>query len=82
MIDSAATKAVQQLGYTAMKPEQLQVHKLESHGVFAVLPTGFGKRLCCLLSVYDQVLPAHEPPIVLVVTPLTALRFMKDQVSV
>ena len=43
-----ASKASQDLGYAALKPEQLQVVYivLDGHDVFAVLPTAFGKSLC------------------------------------
>lgn len=82
-IENAAAKAVQQLGYTAIKQDQLKVviGVMQRRDVFAVLPTGFGKSLCfaCLPSMFDQLLPLDEPAIVLVVTPLTAI--MKDQVS-
>ena len=80
-IENAATKAVQDLGYATMKPEQLQVVSgvLRGRDVFGILPTGFGKSLCfaCLPSVYDQLFPSSDPSIVVVVTPLTAI--MKDQ---
>ena len=44
----AATEAIQRLGYSTMKPEQLQVVSgiVSGRDVFAVLPTGFGKSLC------------------------------------
>ena len=75
----AATEAIQRLGYSTMKSEQLQV---VSGIVFAVLPTGFGKSLCyaCPLTVFGLVLPVEGTSIVFAVAPLTAI--MKDQVSV
>ena len=80
---SAATKAAQDLGYEAVKPEQLQVVTgvVRGRDTFAVLPTGFGKSLCFALlpAMYDQLYPSSEPSIVVVVTPLTAI--MKDQAS-
>ena len=41
----AATEAIQSLGYSTMKPEQLQVMSgiVSVRDVFAVLPTGFSK---------------------------------------
>ena len=82
-IQTAATNAVQQLGYTSIKEEQLKVVAaiIRGHDVFAVLPTGFGKSLCfaCLPHMFDKLVPLEEPSIVVIVTPLTAI--MKDQVS-
>ncbi len=78
----AQQQAVRQLGYTDLKPEQLQVVAgiVDGRDVFAVLPTGFGKSLCfaCLPLVFDLLMPDGEPSIVLAVTTLTAI--MKDQV--
>ena len=80
----AATEAIQPLGYSTMKPEQLQVVSgiVSVRDVFAVLPTGFGKSLCyaCPLTVFVLVLPVKWISIVFAVAPLTAI--MKDQVSV
>lgn len=82
-VESVATKAVQDLGYEALKAEQLQIVAgvLRGRDVFGVLPTGFGKTLCfsCLPYIYDKLYPTKEPSIVLVVSPLTAI--MKDQAS-
>ena len=78
----AASKAFRELGIPTIKPEQLQVVAgILQRDVFALLPTGFGKSLCfqCLPLLYDQLFPAEDPSIVLVVTPLTAI--MKDQAS-
>ena len=49
--------------------------------MFAVLPTGFGKSVCfqCLPLLFEQLFPADDPSILLVVTPLTSI--MKDQVT-
>ena len=43
----AAMDAIQRLGYSTMKPEQLQVVSgiVSGRDAFAVLPTGFGKSL-------------------------------------
>ena len=80
----AATEDIQRLGYSTMKPEQLQVVSgiVSSRDVFAVLPIGFGKSLCyaCLPTVFGLVLPVEGTSIVFAVAPLTAI--MKDQVSV
>ena len=80
----AAMDATQRLGYSTMKPEQLQVVSgiVSGRNVFAVLPTGFGKSLCyaCLPTVFRLVLPVEGTSIVFAVAPLTAI--MKDQVSV
>ena len=79
-----ATEAIQRLGYSTMKPEQLQVVSgiVSVRDVFAVLPTGFGKSLCyaCPPTVFGLVLSVKGTSIVLAVAPLTAI--MKDQVSV
>ena len=78
------TEAIQRLGYSTMKPEQLQVVSVIVSGrdVFAVLPTGFCKSLCYTSSptVFSLVLLAEGTLIVLAVAPLKAI--MKDQVSV
>ena len=60
----AATEAIQHLGYSTMKPEQLQVVSgiVSGRDVFAVLPIGFGKSLCyaCPLTVFGLVLPVKD----------------------
>ena len=80
----AATEAIHRLGYSTMKPEQLQVVSgiISGRYVFAVLPTGFGMSLCYgyLLTVFGLVLPVEGTSIVFVVAPLTAIK--TDQVSV
>ena len=80
----ALTEAIQRLGYSTMKPEQLQVVSgiVSGRDVFAVLSTGFGKSQCyaCPLTVFGLVFLVEETLIVLAVAPLTAI--MKDQVSV
>ena len=47
-IHASADRAVQQLGYSSIKREQLRVvvGVVEGRDVFAVLPTGYGKSLC------------------------------------
>ena len=49
-VENVATKVVQELGYEALKPEQLQivVGVWRERDEFAVLPTGFGKTLFSL----------------------------------
>ena len=60
-----------------MKEEQLEVVVafLSGSDVFAVLPTGFGKSLCyaCLHFSFELLGETEEKPIVVVVTPLTAI---------
>ena len=48
---------------------------LSGSDVFAVLPTGFGKRFCyaCLPFAFELLGETEEKPIVVVVTPLTAI---------
>ena len=59
----AATEGIQRIGYSTMKPEQLQVVSgiVSVRDVFAVLPTRFGKSLCyaCPPTVYGLVLPVE-----------------------
>ena len=80
----AGMDAIQRLGYSTMKPEQLQVVSgiVSGRDVFAVLPTSFSKSLCytCPPTVFGLVLPVEGTSIVFAVAPLTAI--MKDQVSV
>ena len=80
----SATEAIQHLGYSTMKPEQLQVVSgvISVRDVSAVMPTGFGKSLCyaCPPTVFGLVLPVEGTSTVIAVAPLTAI--MKDQVSV
>ena len=47
-VESVATKVVQELGYEALKPEQLLyvIGMLRWRDMFGVLPTGFGKTVC------------------------------------
>ena len=84
-IQAAARSAARELGYSALKPEQLKVVEafVKGRDVFAVLPTGYGKSLCfaCLPAVVDKLLGrgGEDSSIVVVVTPLTAI--MKDQAS-
>ena len=56
---------------------------LSGSDVFVVLSTGFGKSLCyaCRPFAFELLGETEEKPIVVVVTPLTAIIFlMKDQV--
>ena len=80
----AVMDAIQRLGYSTMKPEQLQVMSgiVSGRDIFTVLPTGFGKSLsyACPPTVFGLVLPVKGASIVFPVAPLTAI--MKDQVSV
>ena len=78
-------EAARELGYPAMKPEQLDVTKafIEGRDVFAILPTGFGKSLCyaCLSMAFDKISKnTRGYSIALVVTPLLAI--MKDQARI
>ena len=69
-VESVATKVVQELGYKALNPEQLRIVTgvLCGRDVLGVLPTGFGKTLCCacLPSAYDKLYPKSAPSIVVV----------------
>ena len=83
--DSAAF-AVSQLGWEKLKELQLKVITafVASQDVFAVLPTGYGKSLCCyacLPLLFDHLyqLEDSQRSIVIVVTSLTAI--MEAQVS-
>jgi len=63
----------QKLGYTHLKPEQLNVimQFLCVRDLFAVLPTRFGKMLCFAYFplVFDKLTRKMDPCIVLVVSP-------------
>ena len=76
----AVTEAIQRLGYSTMKPEQLQVVSgiVSVRDVFTVLPTGFSKSLCyaCLPTVFSLVLPVEGILIDFAVAPLMTI--MKD----
>ena len=76
-------EAAMELGYSSMKPEQVEVAValIEGRDVFAILPTGFGKSLCyaCLPVAFDKCQKKERGySIVVVVSPLVAI--MKDQV--
>ena len=80
----AAMDAIQLLGYSTMKPEQLQVVSgiVSGRDAFAVLPTGFARACMCYAcppTVFGLVLPVEGTSIVFAVAPLTAI--MEDQVS-
>ena len=82
-LKDAANRAAMKLGYArGMKEEQLEVVVafLSGSDIFAFLPTGFGKSFCsaCLPFAFELLGDTEEKPIVVVVTPLTAI--MKDQV--
>ena len=51
-------RGAMELGYSSMKPEQVEVAValIEGRDVFAILPTGFGKSLCyaCLPVAFDK----------------------------
>ena len=78
-IENAATKAVRQLGYTAIKQEQLKVVTgvLQHRDVFTVLPTGYMEEPVLRLPTIDirsvTTTGPDEPSIVPAVTPLTAI---------
>ena len=80
MMKNATSKAAIRLGYE-QGLKKVVVAFLSGRDVFAVLPTGFGKSLCyaCLPFAFELLEETEERPIVVVVTPLTAI--MKDQVS-
>jgi len=74
---SVIKSSVQKLGYTHLKPEQLNIIMgfLRGRDVFTILPTGFGKMLCfaCLPLAFDELTHRIKPSIVLVVTPLNVI---------
>ena len=79
------TEAAKELGYPAMKPEQLDVTTafIEGRNVFAILPTGFGKNLCyaCLPVAFDKISKnTRGYSIAVVVTPLLVIT--KGQVRI
>ena len=76
-------EAAIELGYSLMKPEQVEVAValIEGRDVFAILPTGFGKSFCyaCLPVAIDKCQKKERGySIVVVVSPLVAI--VKDQV--
>ncbi len=77
-LKALASCSAGKLGYRKLKEHQLQVILafVEGNDVFGVLPTGYGKSI--LPDLLDSLLQPAEPPIVVVVTPLTAI--MDDQV--
>ena len=81
-IETACVSAALCLGYNNLKDEQKSVitHFVSGSDVFAILPMGFGKGLCCacLPGVLDR-LSGMTNSIVVVLTPLTAI--MKDHVA-
>ncbi len=73
-VESVATKAMQDLGYAAMKPEQLQVVAVcfaDATCSQSCLLARLREEsvLRCLSSVYDEPYPSNESSAVLVVTP-------------
>ena len=81
-MDKAIATAAHSLGYM-LKPEQrTSIFQFASGSdVFVSLPTGYGKSLCYTLlpSVFDLLRGVKEKSIVLIVSPLLALK--KDQVA-
>ena len=82
-IESNSFYCIGRLGYDMLKPEQ-EAAPLSFLGVFVLLPTGYGKRLCyaALPAAFDSLrntVCTSSKSIVLVVSPLIAL--MKDQVA-
>ena len=80
----ALSEASRELGYSALKSEQLgvSVEFMLGRDVFAILPTGFGNSLCyaVLPWAFDKFLKNERGhSIVIVVTPLLAI--IEDQVS-
>lgn len=80
-VREAIDGAIRTLGYTSLRPEQLQVVEkfVSGRDVFVSLPTGGGKSLCyaCLPLVFDSLRSLRQRSIVLVVSPLNSL--MQDQ---
>ena len=86
-IESNSFYCIGRLGYDMLKPEQ-EAAPLSFLGVFVLLPTGYGKRLCyaALPAAFDSLRNTVCTPsksIVLVVLPLIArwIALMKDQVA-
>lgn len=82
-VQTCVLHAAQELGYSYMKPAQVEVvlNFVRGRDVFAILPTGFGKSLCyaCLPAAFDAINKKERGhSIAVVVTPLLAI--MKDQV--
>ena len=80
----AANRAPIKLGYAmGMKKEHLEVVLafLSGNDVFAILPTGFGEVsvMHVLPFAFELLGETEEGPIVVVVTPLSAI--VKDQLS-
>ena len=81
-LKDAANRTAMKLGYArGVKKEHLEVVVafLSGRDIFAVLPSGF-KSFACLPFAFELLGETEEKPIVVVVTPLTAI--MKDQVVV
>ena len=79
-IEAAISSAVARLGFSELRPKQLQCVKsfVEGHDVFVSLPTGSGKSLCYwVLPWVFSVLKKRNCCTIIVVSPLEAL--MKDQ---
>ncbi len=74
MIKTKITEVFQEMGWPSAKPEQHQI--VENRDVFVILPTGYGKSACyqCLPLLHKKMYPSKAPIIVLVVSPLRALR--------
>ena len=79
-VDAAIGSAAVRLGFSELRPKQLQAVRsfVEGHDVFISLPTGSGKSLCYWVLPWTfDVLKKRDRSTVLVVSPLDAL--MKDQ---
>ena len=84
VVSASALYAAKLLGYSELKELQMQVIVafVMGQGVFAILPTEYGKSLCyvCLPILLDDLYrDSVRKSIVVVVTPLTAI--MEDQAS-
>ena len=79
-VKQAIRCSVHRLGYESLKPEQETVVRefLSGRDVFAALPTGYGKSMCCVCLPYAfDNMRGKEGSIVICVSPLTSL--MVDQ---
>ncbi len=68
--------SILKLGYPVKSEQLVVITGILRRDVFVVLPTGFGKSLCfqSLPLLYDRLFPEEANSIIIVVTPLTAIK--------